>query len=100
MIGARVVDGRFDEMADEVADAGCAVAGEVIDAVVVDAVGAMSGEVSDERGTQKGLALGGRNFLVMSVVGHYSVDTSALRQTVCLSVDCFGHKYCHSPRKY
>lgn len=100
VIGARVVDERIDEMVDVVADAGCVVADEVIDVVAVDAVGATSGEVFDEQDTLKGLAPGGHSFPVTSVVGHYSVDTSASRQTVCLLVG-FEHKYCHrSQRKY
>lgn len=101
VIGARVVDERIDEMVDEVADAGCAVVDVVIDAVVVDVVDVMSDEVFDEQGIQKGLALEGHSFLVMLVVDHYLVDMSASRQTVCLSADCFEHKYYqHLQRKY
>lgn len=93
VIDARVVDGMTDEMAGEVADAGCVV-DVVTDAVAVGAGGAMSDVVFDERDIQKGLAAPRvRSFrLAMSVADHYSVDTFASRQTVCLSAD-FEHKY-------
>lgn len=96
-----VVDGMTDELvAGEVADAGCVV-DVVTDAVAVDAGGAMSDVVFDEQDIQKGpAALGVRSFrLAMSVADHYLVDTFASRQTVCLSADCFGHKYCHRSRR-
>jgi len=111
VVGARVVDEKIGEMVDEAADVECAVADEMIDAVVVDAVAvdavvvdavdAMSGVAFDEQDIQKGPALEEHKFPVMSVVDHYLVDTFALRQMVYLSVDCFEHKYClHLQRKY
>jgi len=93
VIDARVVDGMTDELAGEVADAGCVV-DVVTDAAAVGAGGAMSDVVFDERDIQKGpTAPGVRSFrLAMSVADHYSVDTFVSRQTVCLSAD-FEHKY-------
>lgn len=53
VIDARVVDGMTDVLAGEVADARCAVVDVVTDAVAVDAGGAMSDVVFDERDIQK-----------------------------------------------
>lgn len=102
-IDERAVDGKTDVMADGVVDAGCAVADEVIDAVAADVEGATSDEVFDEQNIQKGLAEPGVHSFhpAMLVADRYLVDTSALRQTVCLSADCSEHKYYRrSRRKY
>lgn len=101
VIDERVVDEMTDELAGEVAGAGCAVVDVVTDAVAVDAGGAMSDVVFDERDIQRGPVVpGARSFRpATSVADRYSADTSASRQTVCLSVDCFGRKYCRSRRR-
>lgn len=102
-IDGRAVDGRTDALTDAVVDAGCAVADGVIDAAAADAGGATSDEVFDEQNIQKRPAEPGvHNFHpAMSVADHYLADTSALRQTACLSADCSGRKYCRrSRRKY
>lgn len=101
VIDARVVDGMTDVLAGEVIGAGCAVADVVIDAVAVDAGGAMSDVMFDERDIQREPAVPGvRSFrLATSVADHYSADTSASRQTACLSADCFGHKYCRRSQR-
>lgn len=101
VIEERVADGMTDELADELADAGCAVADEAIDAVAVDAEGVMSDVAFDERDIQRGPAAPGvRSFRpATSVADRYSAGMSASRQTACLSVDCFGHRYCRRSRR-
>jgi len=101
VIDVRAVDERSDEMADEMVDAGCAVVDEVTDVVAVDAGGAMSDGVFDERDTLRGLAAPeGRSFHpATSVVDRYSADTFASRRTVCSSADCSGRKYCRRSRR-
>jgi len=95
VIDVKVVDGMIDELVDEVADVEYAVVDVVIDVVVVDVGDATSDVVFDERDIQRGpVAPGVHNSrLATSVADRYSADTSASRQTVCLSADCFGHKY-------
>lgn len=102
-IDERAVDARTDAMADEVADAECAVADEAIDAVAADAGDATSDEVFDERNIQKGPAEPGvRSFHpAMLAADRYSAGMSASRQTACLSAGCSERKYCRrSRRKY
>lgn len=97
-----VVGGMTDELVGEVADAECAVVDAVTEcAVAVDAGDATSDVVFDERDIQrKPVAPGVHSFRpVMLVADRYSADMSASRQMVCLSVDCFGRKYCCSQRR-
>lgn len=101
VIDVKVVDGMTDELVDEVAGAECAVVDAVTDVVVVGARDAMSDVVFDERDIQREPAAPGvHSFrLAMSVADRYLADTSALRQTACLWVDCFGRKYCRRSRR-
>jgi len=100
VIDVRAVDERSDEMAGETVDVGRAVADEVTDVVAVDAGGAMSDGVFDERDTLRGTAAPeGRSFHpATSVVDRYSAGTFASRRTVCSSAD-FGRKYCRRSRR-
>lgn len=99
-VDARSVDEMSGAMVDEVVGAGGAVVDEVIDAAA-DAEGAMSGEVFDERDTQRGPAPEEHSFhLATLVADRYSADTSVWKQTACSSADCSGRKcYRRSQRK-
>lgn len=97
----RAVDERSDETAGETADAGRAVADEVTGAVAVDAGGAMSDGVFDERDILRGPGApeGRSSRPAMSAVDRYSAGTFASRRTVCSSADCSERKYCRRSRR-
>lgn len=103
VIDARVVDGRTDATVGEMVDAEHVVAGEATDAAVVGARGATSDEVTDEQDSQREtVAPETRSSrpAMSAAAGRYSADTSASKQTVCWSADCFGRRYCRrSPKK-